>query len=57
VHPLPVFSPDGTKILYLSDRLSPGSCDTWIMDADGSHKRLLIKGAFAPDRIREPETN
>jgi Tol biopolymer transport system component len=46
---LPVFSPDGKKILYMSDRLSPGSFDTWIMDADGSHQRVLIKGAFAPN--------
>jgi Tol biopolymer transport system component len=46
---LPVFSPDGAKILYMSDRQAPGSFDTWIMDADGSHKKLLIKGAFAPN--------
>jgi Tol biopolymer transport system component len=46
---LPVFSPDGTKILYMSDRLSPGSFDTWIMDAGGSHQRILIKGAIAPN--------
>jgi Tol biopolymer transport system component len=46
---LPVFSPDGTKILYMSDRQAPGSFDTWIMDADGSRKRLFLRGAFGPN--------
>jgi hypothetical protein len=27
------------KMLYINDRLPPGSFDTWIMDADGSHQR------------------
>jgi TolB protein len=46
---LPVYSPDGSKILYMSDRLSPGSFDTFVMDPDGSHKRRLIAGAFGPN--------
>jgi len=44
---LPSFSPDGRKVLFVSDRESPGSLDTWVMDADGSHQRLLIKGGAA----------
>jgi len=45
---LPVFSPDGKKLLFVSDQeASPGSLDTWVMDADGSHQRLLIKGGAA----------
>jgi len=44
---LPVFSPDGRKLLFVSDRESPGSLDTWVMDADGRHQKLLIKGGAA----------
>jgi Tol biopolymer transport system component len=46
---LPVFSPDGKKIAYMSDRMSPGSFDTWIMNADGSRERRVILGAGAPN--------
>ncbi len=49
VNTLPVFSPDGTKILYMSDRLSPGSFDAYVMDADGSHKKLIIPGGLVPN--------
>jgi Tol biopolymer transport system component len=51
---LPVFSPDGSKILYMSDRLSPGSFDTWVMDADGSHKKRIIVGALGPNWGAQP---
>lgn len=43
-----VFSPNGKKILFVSDRLSPGSFDVFIMNADGSHQGRLIPGAYAP---------
>lgn len=42
----PAWSPDGRRILYsrhsgFSDRL-----DLWVMDADGSNKKQLLKGRF-----------
>ncbi len=50
----PVFSPDGKKILYVSDER--GSPDIWIMDRDGSNKTRLTKDkgierdpAWSPD--------
>ena len=51
---LPVYSPDGAKILYMSDRLAPGSFDTFIMNADGSHKHRLVVEAFAPNWGTKP---
>jgi TolB protein len=41
---LPVFSPDSKQILFMSDRRSFPDFDTFIMNADGSNKRLLILG-------------
>ena len=38
----PRYSPDGKKLVYLSDR--SGSENIWIADADGSHARALTKG-------------
>jgi Tol biopolymer transport system component/imidazolonepropionase-like amidohydrolase len=35
----PVFSPDGRRILFLSDR--SGAENLWIMDVDGSHPRQI----------------
>jgi TolB protein len=35
----PVWSPDGTKIAFVSDR--EGNPDVWIMNADGSHQTRL----------------
>jgi len=35
----PIFSPDGTKILYLSDKT--GSSGIWVMGADGKTKAQL----------------
>jgi Tol biopolymer transport system component len=46
---LPVYSPDGNKILFMSDKLSPGSFDVWVMNADGSEKQRLIEHASAPN--------
>lgn len=51
---LPNYSPDGKKILYMSDRLSPGSFDIFVMNADGSGKKRIIKGGFAPNWGVEP---
>ena len=54
VNTLPVFSPDGTKILYMSDRLSPGSFDIFVMDADGSNKKRVIPGGLVPNWGPQP---
>jgi Tol biopolymer transport system component len=51
----PVFSPDGRRILYMTDPLSPGSSDIFIMNADGSHKRLFLEAALLPNWGAEPE--
>ncbi len=55
VNTLPVFSPDGTKILYMSDRMSPGSFDIFVMDADGSNKKRIIPGGLVPNWGPQPE--
>src|SRR5439155_19529583 len=33
----PVFSPDGSKIAFCSERGQPGTSDSWVMNADGSN--------------------
>lgn len=52
----PVFSPDGKRILFLSDR--SGAENLWVMDADGGHPRQLsfydddpifVSPVWAPD--------
>ncbi len=48
----PAWSPDGTTIAYSSDRIV--GLAVWLMDADGSHQRILTQGhgeypAWAPD--------
>ena len=56
----PVYSPDGTKILHMSDRLSPGSFDTpssWMpMDRirNSSKEPFRRTGALLPDAPDEP---
>jgi TolB protein len=50
----PVFSPDGRRILYMSDRLSPGLFDIFIMNADGSHNRLFLQDALLPNWGTQP---
>ena len=41
----PKFSPDGTKILFASDRDNqPGHFDLYVVDVDGSHLRRLTYG-------------
>jgi TolB protein len=42
---LPVYSPDGKKILFVTDRNTDGLLETWVMNADGSGQRLLIDGS------------
>jgi len=37
----PTWSPDGKTIAYISDR--NGSDNIWLMDADGSHQRILTR--------------
>jgi Tol biopolymer transport system component len=51
---LPVFSPDGQRILYMTDRLSPGTFDLFIMDDDGAHKKRIVHHAFYPAWGRQP---
>lgn len=49
----PTWSPDGRRIVFR--RISPGSSDIWIVDADGAHERRLTRGGeswsptFSPD--------
>ena len=51
VNTLPVFSPDGKKVLFMSDRLSPGSFDTYVMNVDGTNRKRILKDveALAPN--------
>jgi Tol biopolymer transport system component len=49
-----VFSPDGTKILFMSDGLSPGSVDIFVMNADGSDRKRIIEG-FVPNWGPQPQ--
>ena len=51
---LPVYSPDGSKILFMTDRLSPGSFDTFVMNADGSQQKRIIVGGFSPNWGTQP---
>ena len=43
----PVWSPDGTRIAFVSDRA--GSYDIWAMDADGANPTRLTTQAGADD--------
>jgi Tol biopolymer transport system component len=52
----PTFSPDGTRIAFVSDR--EGNSDVFIMDADGSHQQNLTnhdredgEPTFSPDGL------
>ncbi|HKV75121.1 MAG TPA: amidohydrolase family protein [Gemmatimonadales bacterium] len=38
----PRYSPDGKRIVFLSDR--DGAENVWVMDADGSHTKQITKG-------------
>jgi Tol biopolymer transport system component len=40
-----VYSPDGKKILFVTDRNTDGLFETWVMNADGSGQRLLLEGS------------
>ncbi len=42
----PAWSPDGTKILFTTDR--NGRPETWVMNADGSDPRFLTESAPGP---------
>jgi len=39
---MPVWSPDGTRIAYISGT-SPNDFDLWVMNADGSHPVRLTQ--------------
>jgi TolB protein len=43
-HPFNPWSPDGSKLLYMST--SSGSYELWTMDTDGSNKKQLTEGAY-----------
>jgi Tol biopolymer transport system component len=50
--PLPVYSPDGSKIAYCEAGGANASDEIWIMDADGSNKRFVVSGhspRFSPE--------
>jgi Tol biopolymer transport system component len=43
----PVFSPDGTKILYVGVAESSGTkLDLWMMDANGANKKRVTQGGY-----------
>ena len=44
-----VYSPDGKKIAFVTDRNTDGTLDTWMMNADGSGQRLFVEGSGAPN--------
>ena len=46
---LPAWSPDGTRIAYVSDRSGPGSI--YLMNADGTGVKRLTN---APEEDRDP---
>jgi Tol biopolymer transport system component len=39
----PVWSPDGTKILYSTNRSGNDGMTIWIMDVDGGNQKLLLR--------------
>jgi Tol biopolymer transport system component len=54
----PAWSPDGTSVAFSSGRTGPGTDAIWLIDADGSHQRLITsppaksvdeEPAWAPD--------
>ena len=53
---LPVWSPDGTKIVFMhadtsNDDGDPVSEQVWIMDANGAHKHPLTFDALQKDQV------
>jgi Tol biopolymer transport system component len=49
----PTWSPDGSKVVFVSQR--DGDVALWIMDADGGNKHKLVQGrepAWSPDGAR-----
>jgi hypothetical protein len=49
----PVWSPDGKQIAFHRFRGSGASYDVWVIDADGTDERLLIRDAMEPDWQRK----
>ena len=46
----PRYSPDGTRIAFVSDR--GGQDNLWVMDSDGSHPRPVFTDRYS--RVRQP---
>lgn len=51
-----VFSGKRIASVVLDMTQPPGSSDTFIMDADGSHKKRLIRHGFGPNWGAQPST-
>jgi Tol biopolymer transport system component len=49
----PVWSPDGTKIAFYSDR--DGKTEIYVMNADGQHQQKLTQNGIAPKRKGEED--
>ena len=53
----PAWSPDGSQIVFVSSRADPNTLDLWVMNADGSDQRSLlrIRGGLAMGPAWSPD--
>ncbi|MEO6047698.1 MAG: hypothetical protein ABIQ57_09495 [Candidatus Kapaibacterium sp.] len=51
---LPMFSPDGKTIAFVSGAIDSTNIDIWLMNADGTNKRNLTKTPVASDAELHP---